>query len=254
MFILVTDEYSEFHGKELTIPEKDIENHVVMANRHGGDDENEFIVDDEEGLCGYPNDLITLTHLHEPAVVHCLRKRYEQDEIYTATGPILIALNPFKKCPVYSDKVMKQYWERGEVQMLTGGNEENDGEALPPHVYALADATYRSMMLKMDVEGSSSSGSRRVGSNAQSCDQSILVSGESGAGKTVTTKFIMQYLATLSERRAEAKAANMSPKTNGKRHERRDSLGTVNIEQQVLQSNPILESFGNARTVRNDNR
>lgn len=135
--------------------------------------------------------------------------------------------------------------------MLIGSDEES-GESLPPHVYALADATYRSMMLKMDVE---SSGSGRRASSAQSCDQSIMVSGESGAGKTVTTKFIMQYLATLSERRAEAKAAaNVSPERNVTKHARRDSLGTVNIEQQVLQSNPILESFGNARTIRNDNR
>ncbi|EED86775.1 predicted protein, partial [Thalassiosira pseudonana CCMP1335] len=146
------------------------------------------------------DDLITLTHLHEPAVVHCLQKRYESDQIYTSTGPILIALNPFKSCnSLYSDTVMRQYWRRGESEML-----------LPPHVYALADATYPSC-------------------SSLGCDQSILVSGESGAGKTVTTKFIMQYLATLN------------------------SNSNVNIEQQVLQSNPILESFGNARTVRNDN-
>lgn len=246
MSILVTDENSEYQGKELTIPGDSIEQHVVMANQH--DDENEF---DNEG-CGYPHDLITLTHLHEPAVVHCLRRRYENDEIYTATGPILIALNPFKKCNMYSDKVMKQYWERGEMSMLLGNDEDGGEEGLPPHVYALADATYRSMMLKIDVEGSGSGGRR--GSNALSCDQSILVSGESGAGKTVTTKFIMQYLATLSERRAEPKAAaNTTPKPNTKKLERRDSVGTVNIEQQVLQSNPILESFGNARTIRNDN-
>ena len=247
MSILVTDENSEFQGKELEISGADIEDHVVMANNHG-DEEDAGVESFDEG-CGYPNDLITLTHLHEPAVVHCLRMRYERDEIYTATGPILIALNPFKKCPLYSDNVMKQYWERGETQMLIG-NDEESGDALPPHVYALADATYRNMMLKIDVE--TGSGGRRA-SGAQSCDQSILVSGESGAGKTVTTKFIMQYLATLSERRAEAKAANQSPKPNQTKHTRRDSLGTVNIEQQVLQSNPILESFGNARTIRNDN-
>lgn len=256
MSIQITDENSEFHGKELTLPGDTIEENVVMANHHGGDDDFHQEDNSQQG-CGYPNDLITLTHLHEPAVVHCLRKRYENDEIYTATGPILIALNPFKKCNMYSDQVMKQYWERGEMSMLGLGKDESDtGEkGLPPHVYALADATYRSMMLKMDVEGSNSGNRRGPNANTQSCDQSILVSGESGAGKTVTTKFIMQYLAALSERRAEAKAANaMSPKkSNSKKLERRDSLGTVNIEQQVLQSNPILESFGNARTVRNDN-
>ena len=244
MSIQIHDEYSGYHGKELTVPGTEIEQNVVMANHHGDGDAYESGV-------GYPNDLITLTHLHEPAVVHCLRKRYESDEIYTSTGPILIALNPFKKCAMYSDKVMKQYWERGEMSMLMGNDEGGEGkDVLPPHVYALADATYRSMMLKIDVEGG-----RRASNNTSSCDQSILVSGESGAGKTVTTKFIMQYLATLSERRAEAKAANMSPAKPSKATQsaRRESLRIVNIEQQVLQSNPILESFGNARTIRNDN-
>lgn len=241
----------------------------------------------------------------QTAVVHCLRKRYQKDMIYTNTGPILIALNPFKSCKtLYSDKVMKQYWERGEAQMLMGGSggtmttkkidEEdedsssggkksksskrrssstNEEETLAPHVYDLADATYRSMMLQMDVEsGSSSSRGGKVS------NQSILVSGESGAGKTVTTKFIMQYLATLSERRAQAEneanggsgGGNDNKKvTKGKKSRRatndvndclRGSLqrgemssDKVGIEQQVLQSNPILESFGNARTIRNDN-
>ena len=184
---------------------------------------------------------------------------------------------------------MKQYWERGEMQMLLGGSVGNttkggDGEddnkkkkgdssseeTLSPHVYDLADATYRSMMLKMDVEGSGGRGGNKA------CNQSILVSGESGAGKTVTTKFIMQYLATLSERRAEAKAnetasgagknnksSSSSSKSKKSKKKSDDSLRAslirenssdkVNIEQQVLQSNPILESFGNARTIRNDN-
>jgi len=145
-------------------------------------------------------------------------------------------------------------------------NTNNDGTiTLPPHVYALADATYRSMMLKMDVEG----GGGGRSSSSSSCDQSILVSGESGAGKTVTTKFIMKYLAALSERRAEAKKLltneeSKSPKAfrtrkGPKNNLRRlsdasiSSAASVGIEQQVLQSNPILESFGNARTIRNDN-
>lgn len=282
--VLIEDEESEYHRTKLEIPGGAIEEgHVVMANYHGDDNEDlGFDSDDDDdqqealfGLdgepVGYPDDLITLTHLHEPAVLHCLRKRFDQDKIYTNTGPILIALNPFKSCKsLYSDMIMKRYWERGEAQMLMGGGGSGgdgmsggrDDEMLAPHVYDLADETYRSMMLKIDLARGS-----------EKCDQSILVSGESGAGKTVTTKFIMQYLATLSERRAEAKAigdngGRASPskpkKKRGKKREsidlglrgslqKEDNPGETSIEQQVLQSNPILESFGNARTHRNDN-
>ena len=303
----VEDPESEYNRLNVEVPGKAIEDGmVVMQNFHGDEDDDSALgYDDSDSDAGangpitnfngdeaqgYPDDMVMLTHLHEPAVVHCLRKRYGQDKIYTNTGPILIALNPFKSCKtLYSDGVMRQYWERGEAMMLMGGggggggvtkknngddDEDNEGgnnktsrnggvgeeELLPPHVYDLADATYRSMLLKMDVEGGSSSSS----SGASGCNQSILVSGESGAGKTVTTKFIMQYLATLSQRMAEAKANGENPKTptkpvKGSRGKARPSLPkeqsntNVNIEQQVLQSNPILESFGNARTIRNDN-
>ena len=291
--VMINDEESEFHRTEIEIPGAEIEEgNVVMANFHAQDEEDDYeetandFDNDEES--GYPDDLITLTHLHEPAVLHCLRKRFERDKIYTSTGPILIALNPFKSCKkLYSDTVMRQYWKSGEMSTMMGGSVGSSGsggvsksnggdddsdvkqqggeeKSLPPHVYALADATYRSMMLKLDVEGSSSSGGGGRGGRSNpsasvSCDQSILVSGESGAGKTVTTKFIMQYLATLSQRCAEAKdAKNNSNGSTGAASKRSNlkkdgSLNNVNIEQQVLQSNPVLESFGNARTVRNDN-
>ena len=289
--VIIEDEESEYHRSKLEIPGDAIDQgHVVMANYHGDDDidaqdlagldDSEYSDNNQQQLLqtqfgldgepvGYPDDLITLTHLHEPAVVHCLRKRYDQDKIYTNTGPILIALNPFKSCKtLYSDIIMKRYWERGEAQMLMGGGggggtaeggKVTDDDKLPPHVYDLADETYRSMMLKIDLARGS-----------EKCDQSILVSGESGAGKTVTTKFIMQYLATLSARRAEAKAnadggnAAPKPKKRGKKRQsidlglsgslqKEDNPEDTSIEQQVLQSNPILESFGNARTIRNDN-
>ena len=209
----------------------------------------------------YPDDLITLTHLHEASVVYCLRRRYTYDKIYTSTGPILIALNPFKSCKtLYSEAIMKQYWDRGEKQMLlnNGGAESSSGDdeiELPPHVYATADRSFRNMMSKLNENtqvsspgrGASRRGppGRKAGSSSEVCNQSILVSGESGAGKTVTTKFIMQYLATLSKRSASDGAARRKSVTA--------SGETTDIEQQVLQSNPILESFGNARTIRNDN-
>jgi myosin-5 len=245
-----------------------------------------------------PDDLITLTHLHEPAVVECLQLRYSEDIIYTATGPVLLALNPFQTLRgLYGEATMRKYWEKAE---------RSSKELLQPHVYAIADNSFRNMMRKLeDCLGMG---------EAQGCNQSILVSGESGAGKTVTTKFVMKYLAALSQRaatqifekRAYVKAAEMKTKvhsnaavvspsrTSSSRRatvtsqpswalnisnannskllqllapkdvfDRRDSsLSNVatltgstsnSIESQVLQSNPILESFGNARTVRNDN-
>ena len=115
-----------------------------------------------------PDDLITLTHLHEPALVSCLRQRYEVDRIYTATGPILLAINPFRRYTgLYSDETMQRYWECGNA-----GN----ASELPPHVFAIADHAYRSMRRGLEERMS-----------LLTCpDQSILVSGESGAGKTGT--------------------------------------------------------------------
>ncbi|CAB9516200.1 Unconventional myosin [Seminavis robusta] len=163
-----------------------------------------------------PEDLTNLSHLHEPAVVFCLQRRYEQDAIYTYTGKVLLALNPFRPVNnVYGEHVMHQYWN-----MVLGHRP-------PPHVYAIAEDAYRSLVRSL-LDHYAEPHIFRSGQ-----DQSILVSGESGAGKTVTTKIVMQYLATLSQ--------------NSDRD--RDN----SIEAQVLQSNPILESFGNARTVRNDN-
>jgi myosin-5 len=164
-----------------------------------------------------PEDLTQLNHLHEPAVVLCLRKRYERNQIYTYTGKILIALNPFKQIrDLYGRSVIEHYLPS---TLSSGG----DSKA-PPHVYATAQDAYSSMM--QDKK-----------------NQSILVSGESGAGKTVTTKIVLAYLtivSTWNQREGEKVLDGAS--------------GAVpSIESQVVHSTPILESFGNARTVRNDN-
>ena len=249
---------------------------------------NEYPVD-ANGNNDCPRDLIELTHLHEPSVVECLSHRYMQDEIYTFTGPVLLALNPFQSLRgLYGEAAMKMYWDHAENSSFR--------DKLPPHVYSIADASFRSMMRKLDESLEEES--------PQGCDQSILVSGESGAGKTVTAKFVMKYLAALSQRatavhktpqkRAYALVAEHrkqqkeqqentmmgTPSWKQKENKNRNSWTTpsntrqsgsiVNdggldtattltgsasnsIEAQVLQSNPILESFGNARTVRNDN-
>ncbi|PIN20245.1 Myosin class V heavy chain [Handroanthus impetiginosus] len=156
---------------------------------------------DMEAPPGGVDDMTKLSYLHEPGVLQNLKTRYELNEIYTYTGNILIAINPFQKLPhLYNQHMMQQY--KGAPL----------GE-LSPHVFAVADVAYRAMI----HEGKSNS---------------ILVSGESGAGKTETTKMLMRYLAFLGGRAA----------TEGR-----------TVEQQVLESNPVLEAFGNAKTVRNNN-
>ncbi|XP_027768776.1 myosin-11 isoform X2 [Solanum pennellii] len=156
---------------------------------------------DVEAPAAGVDDMTKLSYLHEPGVLQNLKTRYELNEIYTYTGNILIAINPFQKLAhLYDSHMMQQY--KGAPF----------GE-LNPHVFAIADVAYRAMIL----EGKSNS---------------ILVSGESGAGKTETTKMLMRYLAYLGGRAA----------TEGR-----------TVEQQVLGSNPVLEAFGNAKTVRNNN-
>ena len=170
------------------------------------------------------DDLINLPHLHEPAILFCLQRRYDESDIYTYTGPILIAVNPFKKVQLYTPQILELYYNQGllKSQGIEGG------APLPPHVYAIADASYRAMMY-------ASSNTPRNPSSTSSMDQVILISGESGAGKTESTKIVLRYLTTVGS-----------------------STGTVETESgsimdKVLQSNPILEAFGNAKTIRNDN-
>ncbi|KAM1570693.1 hypothetical protein ACFXTH_035800 [Malus domestica] len=156
---------------------------------------------DTETPPGGVDDMTKLSYLHEPGVLHNLATRYEINEIYTYTGNILIAINPFQSLShLYDADMMERY------------NGVPYGE-LRPHVFAIADAAYREMI----KEGKGNS---------------ILVSGESGAGKTETTKMLMRYLAYLG---GNAAAEGRT------------------VEQKVLESNPVLEAFGNAKTVRNNN-
>lgn len=169
----------------------------------------------EEGL---DNDLIALPHLHEPAILHALSDRFFRGKIYTWTGPVLIAVNPFQRLPLYTNEILEDYRRNGllKAQGMQSGTE------LPPHVFAIADHSYRQMM-----------GEERK-------SQSILISGESGAGKTESTKIVMLYLTTLG-------AGSSSVTIDS------DDSGEMSVMQRVLQSNPVLEAFGNARTLRNDN-
>ncbi|CEG42077.1 myosin-like protein [Plasmopara halstedii] len=145
------------------------------------------------------NDMCTLNHLHEPAVLKNLELRFSKKMPYTYTGAICIAVNPYQWLDLYGKELYLQYLEQPR-------------DSLPPHPFALSAVSY------MDMKRTQ-------------VDQSILVSGESGAGKTETVKIMMNHLASIS---------------GGGQH------GTKVIDQ-VLQSNPLLESFGNAKTKRNDN-
>jgi len=168
-------------------------------------------------------DMVKLSYLHEPGVLDNLQYRYSMQEIYTYTGSILIAVNPFQRLPhLYGEHMMAQY---AGVAL---------GE-LSPHVFAVAEAAYRALC---------KSGSDATTTHAASgvLNQSILVSGESGAGKTETTKLIMKYLAAQGAKHHHA--ANGGTSASG---------APRPVEEAVLESNPLLEAFGNAKTVRNDN-
>ena len=182
------------------------------------------------------NDLINLQHLHEASILHVLNERYNEGLIYTATGPIIIALNPFKRMSLYTKEILNKY--------IIYGNVKNDqaasaaGQALSPHVYGVAANAYRSMCQNMGSNG----------------NQSVLISGESGAGKTVSTKYVMQYLATAGNMADNTLIKNKSgDKAKRKTLKAQEVNAATKVAQQILQSNPILEAFGNARTLRNDN-
>jgi len=174
--------------------------------------------------------LINLPYLHEPAILFCLQERFYDGDIYTYTGPILISVNPFKKLPLYSNEKLQIYYNSG----LLKSQGVDVGSPLPPHVYAIADAAYRAMMSA--IHSAPVQESRvKLKVPVTYCDQSILISGESGAGKTESTKIVLKYLTTVGN-------SLTSVSTN---------VGSV--MDKILQSNPILEAFGNAKTLRNDN-
>ncbi|XP_052874487.1 myosin-6-like [Gossypium arboreum] len=190
----IDGEVKEVKGEEITVDSTSGKTIVAKTS-------NVYPKDPEFPSCGV-DDMTRLAYLHEPGVLQNLKCRYDINEIYTYTGNILIAVNPFRRLPhLYSSHMMEQY--KGAAF----------GE-LSPHPFAVADASYRHMI----NEGIS---------------QSILVSGESGAGKTESTKMLMRYLAYMGGRVSKAEERS--------------------VEQKVLESNPVLEAFGNAKTVRNNN-
>uniref|UniRef100_A0A1Q3G4N6 Putative myosin class i heavy chain n=1 Tax=Culex tarsalis TaxID=7177 RepID=A0A1Q3G4N6_CULTA len=150
-------------------------------------------------------DLSNLTYLNDASVLHNLRERYRACLIYTYSGLFCIVINPYKRWPLYTMRAAKMY----------GGKRRNE---VPPHLFAVSDGAYVNML-----------------SNKE--NQSMLITGESGAGKTENTKKVIAYFATIGA--SSKKGAEEEKK--------------ISLEDQVVQTNPVLEAYGNAKTVRNDN-
>jgi myosin-5 len=144
------------------------------------------------------DDFLTLPNLDEPNILHSLRVRYWQGEVYSYTGPILIAVNPWKQVSIYELSVLEMYKAQ---------------KSKKPHIFGLAAKAFRDL----------------VNTRKNQC---ILISGESGSGKTESTKFVLQVLTAVDENKTGSSAS---------------------ICQQVMLTNPVLEAFGNAKTLRNDN-
>ncbi|XP_023190460.1 myosin-7B-like [Xiphophorus maculatus] len=147
-------------------------------------------------------DMALLTHLNEASVLFNLRRRYSMWIIYTYSGLFCVAVNPYKWLPVYSSPVVTAYKGRRRVDT-------------PPHIYAIADNAYSDLLKNRE-------------------NQSMLITGESGAGKTVNTKRVIQYFATVAALGENVKRGR-------------------SLEDQIIEANPAMEAFGNAKTIRNDN-
>ncbi|XP_067230441.1 myosin-10 isoform X1 [Chanodichthys erythropterus] len=166
-------------------------------------------------------DMAELTCLNEASVLHNLKDRYYSGLIYTYSGLFCVVINPYKNLPIYSENIIEMY--RGKKR-----------HEMPPHIYAISESAYRCML--QDRE-----------------DQSILCTGESGAGKTENTKKVIQYLAHVASSHKGRKDHNIPPESPKAVKLQNGILFYGELERQLLQANPILESFGNAKTVKNDN-
>ncbi|KAI3381133.1 hypothetical protein SNEBB_007545 [Seison nebaliae] len=147
------------------------------------------------------NDMADLTHLNDASVLGNLRDRYADWFIYTYSGLFCVVINPYKRLPIYTEKIMAMYRGKKKTEV-------------PPHLYAISDTAYSNMLREKE-------------------NQSMLITGESGAGKTENTKKVIQYLANVG--------------ATGKK------TGATSLEDQIVSANPVLEAYGNAKTTRNNN-
>merc|ERR1712113_779341 len=172
--------------------------------------EKKVFKSEEVGQCNPPKfekieDMADLTYLNDASVFHNLDVRFKSKLIYTYSGLFCIVVNPYKRYPIYTATCVKMYL----------GKRRNE---VPPHLWAITETAYRNMLTNVK-------------------NQSMLITGESGAGKTENTKKVIAYLAAVA----------VPPKKKGADDKK------VSLEDQIVATNPILESYGNAKTSRNDN-
>uniref|UniRef100_A0A8B9DT96 Myosin heavy chain 2 n=1 Tax=Anser cygnoides TaxID=8845 RepID=A0A8B9DT96_ANSCY len=211
----IEDQNRPFDAKAacFVVDEKQMYVKGTIQSREGGkvtvktyDDTTVTVKDDEVFPMNPPKfdkieDMAMMTHLHEPAVLYNLKERYAVWMIYTYSGLFCVTVNPYKWLPVYNPEVVAGY--RGKKR-----------QEAPPHIFSISDNAYQFMLTGESFE--------------------------SGAGKTVNTKRVIQYFATIAVT-GEKKKDHQPGKMQG------------TLEDQIIQANPLLEAFGNAKTVRNDN-
>ena len=207
----------------------------------------------EDNLDSYKKkivDMVDLVYLHDASILQTLMDRYVNGKIYTWAGPILLAVNPYKVITnwegrgidIYDNSVLSLYKTRMKSRLITNDKlnlsglatineaEKTCDQTHPPHVFDVAANAFTNMYVNNE-------------------SQCVIVSGESGAGKTETTKLILKFLTSSAVDNATPPTIN---NTNYNNNDHSDSR-TLSIENIILQSNPVLEAFGNAKTIRNDN-
>lgn len=161
------------------------------------------------------SDMANLTYLNEASVLYNLRARYTATLIYTYSGLFCIAVNPYARLPIYNDTCIKMFRGKRRIEM-------------PPHIFAIVDNAYQNMLQEHD-------------------NQSMLITGESGAGKTENTKKVIMYIAKVAGQSSINKEKDTAPADGQK------SKITGSLDEQIVEANPLMEAFGNAKTIRNNN-
>jgi myosin heavy chain 6/7 len=202
----ITDEKEGYAKAELV----EIQNDKALVKTEKGEDKT--VKKDDLQQMNPPkfemyDDMANLTFLNDASVLHNLRQRYFKNLIYTYSGLFCVAVNPYRRFPIYTPEVIMKYKGKKRTEM-------------PPHIFSISDNAYSNMLRDRE-------------------NQSILITGESGAGKTENTKKVITYFAQVA-------AASQK-----KDEEQTSKKGT--LEDQIVQANPVLEAYGNAKTTRNNN-